>query len=166
MKGWGMISRLLGRKRDEPKYQMPVDMMHLDESFNLLCSTATEVSVEASKAAKALEDQTRRIKACFEALNSASDIIFIVDADRNVYFCNDRFVEEFGFCCYTDAVDKCVCDVVPGMKCTDKMWKTVKKNKTYDDIIGKYKLTIVPMMNGVPDPIYYICTMKPTVTNQ
>lgn len=143
-----------------------VDFNHLDESFHLLRTTATEVSTEAAKAAKAIEDRDRRIKACFEALNAASDIIFIIDANRNVYFCNDKFVDTFGLNSYDDAVDRNVCDIVPDVHCTDEMWGLVKKNKTFEDIVGEYRLTIVPMMNGVPDPIYYVCTMKPTGLNQ
>lgn len=108
----------------------------------------------------------QRTKACFNALNSASDIIFIVDARRNIFFCNDMFVKTFDHNDYKEVVGKCVCDVIPFMRCNDEMWNVVKKNKLYEEQFEQYNLSIVPMMNGVPDPIYYICTLKATIKKQ
>lgn len=113
-----------------------------------------------------IHKKNKRTKACFNALNSASDIIFIVDHQRNIFFCNDMFVKTFGFHDYTEVTGQCVCDVVPGLKCTDELWDTVRQNKTWEDNVGEYQLTVLPMMNGVPDPIYYVCTMKPSVSDQ
>lgn len=156
-----MFTALFG-KRSQPIYTLtrPVDLDQLDQSFHLLKTTATEVSVEASKAAKAIEDRDNRIKACFEALNSASDIIFIINSDRNIFFCNDRFVEEFGLCDYKEAIDRSVCDIIPNVHCNDALWDEIRLNKTFERVIDGFRLTIVPMMNGSPVPIYYICTMK------
>lgn len=110
----------------------------------------------------AVREKQKRTKACFNALNSASDIIFIVDKHRRMFFCNDRFVDIFDFGHYDNVVGKDMIMCVPYINSYDKMWETLESNKSWSDVYNnKFKLTIIPMMNGEPHPIYYICTMKP-----
>lgn len=140
--------------------QSKIDTSDLDRSFSMLRSAATQVTEEAAKAAKALEDQHNRIRACFTALNSASDVIFIVDSTQNVYFCNDMFVHQYGYNDYEDVVGKQVSTVVPGLSHEQEMWDIVKQNKTWQSSKDNRRITVVPMMNGAAEPKYYVCTIK------
>lgn len=109
-----------------------------------------------------IHEKHKRTKACFNALNSASDIIFIIDNKQKIFFCNDMFVDVFDIEDYNDVVNKPILEVLPQINKFDVLWKTVKKNKTWEDTFGtEHKLTIIPMMNGAPEPIYYVCTLKP-----
>ena len=109
-------------------------------------------------------EKSKRTKACFNALNSASDVIFIVDKYRNMFFCNDQFIHMFKFGQYDHVVGKPLEECMPDIQKYDEMWHTIMNNKTWEDVYnGEFKLTIIPMMNGAPDPIYYVCTLKPLV---
>ena len=111
-----------------------------------------------------IREKQKRTKACFNALNSASDIIFIVDDDQNIFFCNDQFVEVFDFGHYDNVVGKSLKSCLSSIQDYDTMWNTISGNITWEDVYDiNYKLTIIPMMNGAPEPIYYVCTLKPLV---
>lgn len=106
-----------------------------------------------------IREKQRRTKACFHALNSASDVIAIVDKQFNIFFCNDKFTEAFGLHDYNTCVGKPLENVV-GKNVSKSMWKTVQQNKTWTGKFDNYQLTVLPMMNGEPKPIYYVCTFK------
>lgn len=109
-----------------------------------------------------VREKQKRTKACFNALNSASDIIFIVDKHKKIFFCNDQFVNVFHFGHYDNVVGKDMNDCVPFIKSYNEMWDVLESNKTWVDTYNdKFKMTILPMMNGEPHPIYFICTLKP-----
>jgi PAS domain S-box-containing protein len=106
-------------------------------------------------------ERHRRTKACFTALNSASDIIFILDKSARIFFCNDRFVDEFHVGTYEDVVNRKIKDVLRDIQNYDEMWDTVSNNEVWEGLCcDRFKLTVLPMMNGAPQPIYYICTLK------
>ena len=111
-------------------------------------------------------EKRQRTRACFHALNAASDAIFIVDSNKHIFFCNDTFVELFQFGSYKDVTGKSICDVIPSINCTDDMWEILKNNNSWESDFEDFRLTVVPMMNGVPDPIYYVCTLKPNRQNR
>ena len=107
-------------------------------------------------------ERNRRTKACFEALNSASDIIFIADKKGDLFFCNDKFLEHFNIAKYDDVVGRIITDVIPNIDDYDQIWYTISQNKTwYGHYNAHYRMTIVPVMNGAPAPIYYVYTIKP-----
>jgi len=110
----------------------------------------------------------RRMQVCFTALNSASDIIFIVDDQGKIFFCNDKFVQAFHLESYNDVVDKYVEDALPfTIPNREAMWNHVRTNHIWEqEVCPKYKMTILPVMNGAPDPIFYICTLKQTSLKQ
>lgn len=135
-----------------------------------------------------LYENERREKACFQALNSASDAIAIIDQKARLFFCNDQFVNIFDFTNYQEIVGKTLNTILPNLPLYDEMWDTVQQNRTWSiqcphsslkhgeevtscthsphscDLINcpirRMQLTILPMMNGQPKPIYYICTFK------
>lgn len=144
-----------------------LDLERLDRSMNALKTTAGEVTQAAICAVKAIEDrlcdeelqsQIQRTKACYQALNSASDVITIVDREHRIFFCNDMFIEAFKVTDYKSCVGQLVEDVV-GVFPT-KMWNTVKKNKLWKGVFNQYDVSVLPIMNGEPQPIYYTCTFK------
>ena len=113
-----------------------------------------------------LISENKRNKACFTALNAASDIIFIVDRHERIYFCNDGFVDCFGYASYEDVVGLPIFDIIEGVD-SKKIWKKLRQNKpttiTYKEL---YSLSMIPMMNGEPEPLYFIGTMKPLDPNK
>jgi PAS domain-containing protein len=141
-----------------------------------------------------IHEKSRREKACFQALNSASDAIVIIDKRARIFFCNDQFVNLFKFESYQAVVDQHLTDALPNFPLYDEMWETVQQNKTWsiqcpyllmphncstadcplsltqcaahNCSIRKMQLTVLPMMNGQPQPIYYICTFKANCSNE
>lgn len=107
----------------------------------------------------------QRMKACFTALNSASDPIVILDRDGRVFFCNDRFAIVMDANSYVELIGKKLDEILPIKDLFAGMWDELKKNKSWESptpCIRKKlcKVSVVPVMNGVPDPIHYICTIK------
>lgn len=112
-----------------------------------------------------------RVKACFNALNAASDVIIICDGDGNIVFCNDKFLQKYGFHDHRDVVGKRMSIISSGKtqkEVYEDLWKTIKSGKVWSGVVinrtqkgteVKCRNTILPVMNGRPNPIYYICTM-------
>ena len=111
-------------------------------------------------------------KAVTSALQNASDIILIIDANGLITFCNTRFLNVFGYS-RDEEVENHPISIVKSGKHDDKfyadLWSHLKENKTWHgEIINKHKngsfircnTTVVPIMNGLPEPIYYISVMK------
>ena len=137
-----------------------LDESLLEESFQKFRTTTSEITEAAQGAAEVLGEQMQRIKACFQALNSASDCIVILDQTGGIYFCNDSFADTFNIDDYKDVVGKHLNDVVK-MTYYTKMWKSVYNNKPWNgNCCNKFTLSAVPMMNGQPHPLYVICTFK------
>lgn len=166
----GMLSRLLRiHTACTPAPVTPnEDLARLDASLDQLRKTAIEVSNAAIDATKALEEEHSRTKACFLALNSASDGIVILDDKANIYFCNDEFLDQNNIDHYKNVLGLHVTEVLPHIPKFSTVWKNVRQNKTQTIKCPESEtvLTIVPMMNGEPQPIYYVCTFKSQVLVQ
>ena len=104
-------------------------------------------------------ERQSRIKACFSAINSASDIIFILDNTGNIFFVNDMFIDEFALESYEQAVGKHVTETLDIPR-FNTIWKKVSTNKTWEGTYKEAPMSIIPMMNGAEYPVYYICTIK------
>lgn len=114
----------------------------------------------------------QRNKACTAALNSASDIIVISDGEGYITFCNDSFIKNFKFKSIEEVEGKTFSIINSGKMSQEffkYLWTTIKSNKVWTNtIINKCTdgtllnclVTILPVMNGEPEPIYYICSMK------
>lgn len=106
-------------------------------------------------------ERNKRNKACFTALNSASDAIVIIDRSQKIYFCNDKFLEINGIKDYHDIVgehfdSRWTCGEVD----IQQMWDSVTHNVSWTGTCGCSTINMLPVMNGSPVPIYYICTIK------
>jgi PAS domain S-box-containing protein len=107
-----------------------------------------------------IREKQQRTKACFQALNSASDMIVIADTAGRIFFCNDKFVERLNLTSYNEVVGERMQDVVPAISNVDEMWSAVESNRAWEGTSGNFTLNILPVMNGAPKPIYYVCTLK------
>jgi transcriptional regulator with PAS, ATPase and Fis domain len=137
-----------------------LDETALEESFQKFRNTTNEITSAAQGAAEVLGEQLQRIKACFQALNSASDCIVILNNVGEIYFCNDSFVDTFKVNNYKDTVGKNLRDIVDVPSYTE-MWQSVSNNKSwYGECCKRFTIAAVPMMNGQPHPLYIICTFK------
>lgn len=143
------------------------ELDQLDQSAQLLRSTAEEVSQAAITTAKVITDKfhdiesraiNQRTKACFQALNSASDIIVILDAEENIFFCNDMFVSSFGLTDYKTCVGQKLESITGNFP--ENMWRTARSNKMWKGMFQKYSVITTPIMNGQPQPIYYNVIFK------
>lgn len=111
-----------------------------------------------------LEEEHTRIRACFIAMNSASDPILILDTNGQIYFSNDRFLELKGIDNFKSAIGLTIDQAVPELEeFNSRCWSTLQTNVAcvIDCDTLQMSVTIVPMMNGAPKPKYYICTFKP-----
>ena len=108
-----------------------------------------------------LIEKQRRTKACFYALNSASDGIVIIDAKARIVFSNDEFNRRFGINDYEKILNKKMIDVLPWLVKYDDIWQQARKNKSIKITTEEAgDILVMPMMNGLPKPIYFICTFK------
>ena len=108
-----------------------------------------------------LVEKQRRTKACFHALNSASDGIVIIDAKARIVFSNDEFNRRFHIEHYEKILNKKMIDVLPWLAKYDDIWQHARNNqsiKIATEEVGD--ILVMPMMNGLPKPIYFICTFK------
>lgn len=113
-----------------------------------------------------MREKDRRMKACFIALNSASDPIIILDADGKIFFCNDKFLMSFNIAGHESVIGKALFEVIDEFPEYDTAWETIHDNHIWRGVIyNSYDINILPVKNGVPDPIYYICTLKPIKPN-
>lgn len=119
-----------------------------------------------------LREKRKRIKACFNALNASNDVIVITDYHNKIFFCNDKFLNKFGFDSFEEVANKPL-DIISTSdhphfyqdscnRQNTSTWVGCTDNHKQDGTIVHCNLTVLPVMNGVPYPIYYIYTMKPT----
>lgn len=99
-----------------------------------------------------------RNRACFIAMNSASDLITILDKDGNIYFANDNFCDYFSIS-HENSVGKWFGDFFKEFDLN--LFNYVKSNKIWEGLFeNMFKVIIIPMKNGLDNPIFYIVTMK------
>ena len=112
-------------------------------------------------------------RAVTRALNNSSDMITILDKHGKIIFCNNRFLQIFGYADVSLVENKPI-SIIKSNVHSDTfykdMWDTVKRNEMwYGNIVNKDKngdnidccVTLMPVMNGQPNPINFICIMKP-----
>ena len=108
-----------------------------------------------------LAEKQRRTKACFHALNSASDGIVIIDAKARIVFSNDEFNRRFHIEHYEKILNKKMIDVLPWLVKYDDIWQHARNNNSIKIATEEAgDILVMPMMNGLPKPIYFICTFK------
>ena len=108
-----------------------------------------------------LVEKQRRTKVCFHALNSASDGIVIIDAKARIVFSNDEFNRRFGIEEYKNILNEKMIDVLPWLAKYDDIWQQARNNKSIKIVTEEAgDILVMPMMNGLPKPIYFICTFK------
>lgn len=156
-----IMSWLFPKKNIFPDFPViKLDTSLVEANFQQFRETTAEISKAAKGAADVIEEHMQRLKACFQALNSASDAIAILDHEGNIYFCNDSFTQTFNIADYKSIVGKSLKEIV-SIPSFNKMWKSVYNNKTWTGTCcHRFNLSALPMMNGAPHPLYIICTFK------
>lgn len=106
-------------------------------------------------------EKHRRNKACFHALNSASEDIVIIDSKARIVFSNDEFNRRFGIDDYTKVISMRMIDILPWLAKYDDLWQHARGNNSIKIATEEAgDILVMPMMNGQPKPIYFICTFK------
>lgn len=119
-----------------------------------------------------IKNELTRNKACFDALNAASDNICIFNHSGTIIFCNNHMIKEFEFQDHSIIEGRNI-NIISNehfpTEQTGEIWETITKNITwrgytklktlFDKPIGG-QTTILPVMNGLPHPEYYICIIK------
>lgn len=120
-----------------------------------------------------LKNSELRNKACMTALNSASDLLLIIDKLGFIIFANEAFAEVFDFENSMDAINHLLFDILSEnckdyITCDSAILYTIDTHNIWtedvivnkNDVLLKYSIVIIPVMNGGPKPTYYICKMR------
>ena len=120
-----------------------------------------------------LKNAELRNKACMIALNSASDLLIIIDKLGFITFANEAFVKVFDFEDFVDVINHSLFDILSEnckdyITCDSAILHTIDTHHIWTEnvIITKnetqltYSIIIIPVMNGGPKPTYYICKMR------
>lgn len=118
-----------------------------------------------------LKNAEIRTKACLTALNSASDLLLIINKNGFITFANNMFLEIFDFKNSSEVEHKKLFEVLSKYSLNsfdgESILNIINIAHSWTDYILinknscilKYSTTIIPIMNGEPRPIYYICRM-------
>lgn len=119
-----------------------------------------------------LVEAQERANACYGALNEASDNILIMDSQGKITFCNDSLLHTFGFKQHDDLEGHYISLLVfdrTNQTTYDEMWKTIVTNNYWIGVMSfrhkqgpcfQGQISVLPVMNGHVEPIYYICVIK------
>lgn len=120
-----------------------------------------------------LKNSELRNKACMTALNSASDLLLIIDKLGFITFANEAFAEVFDFENSMDVINHSLFDILSEnckdyITCDSAILYTIDTHNIWtedvivnkNDVLLKYSIVIIPVMNGGPKPTYYICKMR------
>lgn len=105
-----------------------------------------------------IKNTDKRMNACFAALNYASDSIAILDSSYKIVFSNDSFNESFGI--HNDIHGQHLMKVIPMFPKYFTMVKSLVCNKPWKGKFEDYSINVMPVMNGSPTPVHFICTFK------
>lgn len=105
-------------------------------------------------------EKQRRTKACFQAMNSASDGIVIVNNNDRIIFSNDSFNRRFEIDNYNNILNHRIDHILPWLNHYGQ-WHHAKENQPVNLMTKEAGgILITPMMNGAPKPIYCVFTFK------
>lgn len=121
--------------------------------------TPKELIIVGRDMTESIEKQ-RRTKACFQALNSASDGIVIVNNQDRIIFSNDSFNRRFKIDNYNSILNHRIDGVLPWLNAYSQ-WHHAKENQSVNLMTKEAGgILITPMMNGATKPIYCVFTFK------
>lgn len=151
---------------DELIQQKKNDIQISDHSFTEVYNETRKLAAEIIEK---VEDQRKKIKALYSAFNTSSDAIVVSDADGFIVFVNTSFLELYNYT-IESLIGKSL-NILRSPHTSDaflkNMWDTIKSNQYWEGkLINKdsngnefWVLSkILPIMNGKPEPIYYVCT--------
>jgi PAS domain S-box-containing protein len=116
-------------------------------------------------------ENNKHISMLIKALNHASDSIAVTDHEHRILYANDAFCNNYGFD-LKDILLKPMSIISSGTTPTnvyDNMkqtiiagepWTGILDNRTSSGKNIKEVVTITPVLNGKPYPVYYICVKR------
>lgn len=115
-----------------------------------------------------VKERQKRMRAAYQALNLSSELISIIDQNGDIIFANDKFLESYEYDNFKEICGKPMSVIKNGVSAAElntmwnhiknnKMWHGRIKNKTKKQNVLIVDTTILPIMNGEPTPIFYIC---------
>jgi PAS domain S-box-containing protein len=106
--------------------------------------------------------EQQKTRACFLALNASSDGIIILDRNEKIFFVNFTFQHMFSQVKNIKYEGIHVCDVIKDFIGKDKKEtrRLLKNTQTWKTFWKDYDITVLPIMNGVPEPIFNIISFK------
>lgn len=119
-----------------------------------------------------LVEAQERASVCSGALNKASDNILIVDSNGMISFSNDALLQTFGFAKHSELERHSLSSLVffeKNQELYENMWNTIRSNHSWVGVMPfshrhgssfQGQMSIIPVMNGHVEPIYYICVIK------
>lgn len=108
------------------------------------------------------------------ALDQASDIILIISNTGNITYCNNAFLSAYKYDRMEQVVGNPISIIKSGVHSLEfwsDLWNQLEKNIPWNGILtnkdnnGNHinlQTHIIPVMNGLPKPVYYISIMKLT----
>lgn len=114
-------------------------------------------------------ENNRQISMLIKALNHASDAIVVADYNHRIIYANDAYCKCTGYTVkelmgmYTSFVSlinpNIEIDVTKVIE-TGQVWQGKVSNKHKNGTLVDGMLTITPMLNGKPYPVYYVCVKR------
>jgi len=112
-------------------------------------------------------ENNKHISRLIKALNHASDSIAVTDHEHKIIYANDAFCKTYGYTLQeilTQPMSMVSSEHTPAYMYEDmykhinagEFWSGVLENKTRDGSIIKEIVSITPVLNGKPYPVYYI----------
>lgn len=133
--------------------------------------TPKELIIIGRDVTNVIQEQ-KESKLLADAVNSASDIILIINTEGYIHFCNRSFLNIFEYDTFKEVYDKPI-SIIKSDKHDSffysNIWNKVRNNEPWHGLIrNKSKhgniidceCTFIPVMNGKTTPINYIAIMK------
>jgi PAS domain S-box-containing protein len=169
-------------KSDEEAWELGVPLQVEEHSFN---ASGEEIIFDITKTPIFNEDgsrkhllvhgknvteelnNTKHIRMLLTALNSASDSIMVTDHNHKIIYANDAFCAMHGYE-LIEIIDNNSNMIASGFTSDAtykdmfasilkaKIWSGEMVNQKKDGTLIKSLVTITPVLNGKPEPIYYI----------
>lgn len=164
---------IVGRKNKEvccsPLIQTTREKVDcIDKSFTKIYEETRKLT---SDILQMLEDERRRVKVLYSAFNASSDAIVVFDNKSTIIYANEKFSKLYNYT-ETELVGKSITtlrsDKTP-VSVYKNLWETIKSNKVWEGVVTsltknfeeiEVTCRVLPIMNGKPEPIYYVCTQS------
>lgn len=117
-------------------------------------------------------ENNKHISMLIKALNHASDSIVVTDHEHRIVYANEAFCDKYGFelpdilmkpanICASGQTSQAIYEQMHESINKGNVWSGIVSNKTKTGEVLLEVLTITPVMNGKPYPVYFIGVKRP-----